>query len=67
MQATSRGHAILGGSQYGTTTPFGKQHEDLRDRQIALHARSLAFRHPMREESVEVTASLGAAWNRFDL
>ncbi|QDT67972.1 Ribosomal large subunit pseudouridine synthase D [Planctomycetes bacterium MalM25] len=67
VQAASRGHAILGDSQYGATTPFGEPTEELRDRQIALHARSLSFRHPMREESVEVTAPLGAAWDGFDL
>ncbi|TWT96195.1 Ribosomal large subunit pseudouridine synthase D [Botrimarina colliarenosi] len=62
VQAASRGHAVLGDSQYGATTPFGIQHEDERARQIALHARSLSFRHPMRDESVEVTAPLGEAW-----
>jgi len=41
---------------------FGVQHEDERDRQISLHPRSLSFRHPMREESVEVTAPLNEAW-----
>lgn len=62
VQAASRGHAVLGDAQYGAAIPFGVQHDDERERQIALHARSLAFRHPMREESVEVRAPLGAAW-----
>lgn len=65
IQAASRGHAILGDSQYGATVPFGEQHEELRDRQIALHARCLSFRHPMREASVEVTAPLNGAWQAF--
>ncbi len=67
VQAATRGHAILGDSQYGAATPFGVQHEELRDRQIALHARSLSFRHPMREESVEITAPLSEPWSAFPL
>ena len=66
VQAASRGHAILGDAQYGATTPFGEQTADERDRQIALHARTLSFRHPMRDEAVEVTAPLGAAWDAFE-
>jgi len=62
VQAASRGHAILGDEQYGAATPFGEATTDQRNRQIALHARSLAFRHPMRDESVEVLAPLGDAW-----
>ncbi|MEO1009623.1 MAG: RNA pseudouridine synthase, partial [Planctomycetota bacterium] len=62
VQAASRGHAVVGDHQYGATRRFGEEHEDERARQIALHARSLAFRHPMRDESVEVTAPLGEAW-----
>lgn len=65
VQASSRGHAILGDTQYGATTQFGEQTPDERDRQIALHARNLSFRHPMREESVEVEAPLGEAWHSF--
>lgn len=65
VQASSRGHAILGDTQYAATTPFGPAVEDQRDQQIALHARSLAFRHPMRDESVEITAPLGDAWRVY--
>lgn len=67
VQAASRGHAVLGDEQYGAATPFGEPTESPRDRQIALHARSLSFRHPMKEESVEVTAPLGEAWREFSL
>lgn len=31
IQAASRGHAVVGDSQYGSTIPFGIQHDDLRD------------------------------------
>ncbi len=47
IQAASRGHPLLGDAQYGSTIPFGPQHEDRRLRAIALHARTLEFKHPM--------------------
>lgn len=62
IQAASRGHAVVGDSQYGATMPFGIQHELLRDRAIALHARSLGFRHPMEDKTVEVLAPLQPNW-----
>ena len=67
IQAASRGHAVLGDSQYGSTIPFGEQHSDLRDRGIALHARQLAFTHPMTQEPVDVDAPLSSAWGALDL
>ena len=67
VQAASRGHAVLGDSQYGSTTPFGKQHPDTRDRAIALHARHLGFRHPMTNDSVDITAPLSADWQPLKL
>ena len=67
MQAASRGHAVIGDSQYGATLPFGEQFEDERLRAIALHARQLGFNHPMTNEAVDVTAPLPAAWREFDL
>jgi len=57
IQAASRGHAVLGDSQYGSTTAFGQQTENIRDRAIALHARQLAFRHPMTDQPVDVVAT----------
>jgi 23S rRNA pseudouridine1911/1915/1917 synthase len=62
VQASSRSHAVVGDSQYGSSTPFGPQVTDLRDQAIALHARSLGFRHPMRDEQVVVEAPLPAYW-----
>lgn len=67
IQCASRGHAVLGDAQYGATQPFGEQFEDERLRAIALHARQLAFRHPMLDELVDVTAPLSAAWNDLKL
>ncbi len=67
VQAATRGHAVLGDSQYGAASLFGPPTEELRDRAIALHARELGFRHPMREEQVLITAPLPEYWGPFDL
>ncbi len=67
IQAASRGHAVLGDSQYGSTTLFGEQTENIRDRAIALHARQLAFRHPMTDQPVDVVAPLPKTWDQLQL
>jgi 23S rRNA-/tRNA-specific pseudouridylate synthase len=61
IQAASRGHPVLGDAEYGSTVPFGPQYEDVRLRAIALHARTLAFRHPATRRDVVLTAPL--PWN----
>lgn len=65
IQCASRGFPILGDSQYGAGTPFGEQFADERQRAIALHSRTLAFQHPMRDERVEITAPVFPAWEEF--
>jgi len=67
IQGASRGHAVLGDSQYGSTTPFGEQFPELRDRAIALHARHLGFRHPMTNAEVDITAPLPVTWDALEL
>jgi RluA family pseudouridine synthase len=67
VQAASRGHAIVGDTQYGATQPFGEQFADERLRAIALHARQLGFNHPMTGERVDVIAPLPPAWKSLDL
>ena len=67
IQAASRGHAIVGDSQYGSTLPFGEQTPEIRDRGIALHARQLGFTHPMSGESVDVVAPLPVSWDALQL
>jgi RluA family pseudouridine synthase len=62
IQAASRGHALLGDAMYGSEAAFGQPHEDWRLRAIALHARTLEFRHPMTHEPVAVTAPVSADW-----
>ncbi len=67
VQAASRGHAVVGDTQYGATQPFGEQFADERLRAIALHARQLGFNHPMTGEPVDVIAPLPPAWKSLDL
>jgi 23S rRNA pseudouridine1911/1915/1917 synthase len=67
IQAASRGHAVVGDSQYGATTPFGDPALDLRDRPIALHARQLSFRHPMMPEQVNIVAPLPESWTALGI
>lgn len=67
VQAASRGHAVVGDTQYGATQPFGEQFEDERLRSVALHARQLGFNHPMTREPVDVIAPLPDAWSDLDL
>ncbi len=65
LQAASRGLPILGDELYGSTTPFGPQTVDLRKRWIALHARRIAFEHPILHQPVDVTAPLPEHWDVF--
>jgi len=62
LQAASRGHPLLGDAHYGSTVPFGPQHEDVRLRAIALHARSLTFMHPTSKQTITVTAPTPEYW-----
>jgi len=62
VQTASRGYPIRGDDQYGANLSFGPPSEDRRARLIALHARSLSFRHPMLGQRVNVTAPLPEAW-----
>ncbi|MBI5757175.1 MAG: RNA pseudouridine synthase [Planctomycetales bacterium] len=64
VQFGSRGWPVLGDTEYGATRLFDSTESpaDPRDARIALHARSLTFLHPIRYDSVTVTAPLPAAW-----
>ena len=53
---------MLGDELYGSQIPFGPWSDDERERLIALHARSLVFRHPMTRESIAVEAPLPDHW-----
>jgi 23S rRNA pseudouridine1911/1915/1917 synthase len=67
LQASSRGHPVLGDAMYGSRLPFGVQYEDQRLRAIALHARSLRFEHPMTREPLALVAPLGRDWIELGL
>lgn len=66
VQAASRGFPVVGDWQYGSQAEFGEPGLHERDRPIALHARQLVFRHPMKEETVDITAPLPGAWGAFE-
>jgi RluA family pseudouridine synthase len=65
VQAASRGHPVLGDAMYGSSAEFGPQYADARLRAIALHARSLGFRHPMTREPVAVSAAPPEPWREL--
>jgi 23S rRNA-/tRNA-specific pseudouridylate synthase len=62
VQCASRGHAVIGDSQYGAKLQFGEQSDDVRLRGIALHARQLGFNHPMTREPVNIVAPVPTSW-----
>jgi 23S rRNA pseudouridine1911/1915/1917 synthase len=63
VQAAARGYPVLGDALYGSTVPFGPQHDDERLRAIALHARSLEFVPPGTRERASVVAPVPEFWN----
>jgi 23S rRNA pseudouridine1911/1915/1917 synthase len=67
IQAASRGHAVAGDAFYGATSTFGPQDVDERGRHIALHARSIALRHPMTDAPLEIVAPLPSSWRALGL
>jgi 23S rRNA pseudouridine1911/1915/1917 synthase len=62
VQCATRGHPLLGDELYGSTIPFGPWHDDERERLIALHARTLRFRHPTTRDDILAVAPLPAIW-----
>ncbi|ADB17487.1 pseudouridine synthase [Pirellula staleyi DSM 6068] len=67
VQCGSRGFPLLGDRLYGSAEPFGPLAADERDQLIALHARTLAFRHPVTKEDLIFTAQVPAIWSPFGL
>jgi len=63
IQCASRGHILLGDELYGSQRPFGPPSDDDRMRFIALHARSLKFRHPVTREMIVAVAPLADYWH----
>ena len=67
VQTGARGHAVLGDTLYGASGASAPLLEDERLRAIALHGRSLTFRHPMTQEMVSITAPLADEWRALEL
>lgn len=57
VQFAARGTPVLGDRKYGAKRPFASG--------IALHARRLVVKHPVRDERIEITAPLPAAWRKL--
>lgn len=63
VQFGSRGWPVVGDKLYGATTVLPlPEFADERDRPIALHARELTLKHPIRYDSLTITAPLPATW-----
>jgi RluA family pseudouridine synthase len=67
IQAASRGFMLLGDTHYGGEIPFGPPYDDPRLRPIALHARSLAFLHPLTRTEASLVAPTDANWQALAL
>lgn len=66
LQCGTHGFPIVGDSLYGSKMPFGPQTDDLRQRWIGLHARQLAFVHPISQEAIDQVAPLPKCWLGFE-
>lgn len=55
LQLAHRGHPILGDRKYGSVRTFASG--------IALHARSLTFTHPVKNERLTLEAPVPEAWS----
>ena len=65
VQAASRGHPILGDLLYDSAVAFGPEASNDRERAIALHARSLTFRHPTTHENRTIVAEPAVSWKEL--
>ena len=62
LQFASRGMPVVGDRAYGSSIPWSPAIRHEHDEHFALHAHSLAFRHPKDGREVLVVAPLPAAW-----
>ena len=63
VQLAARGWPVVGDVQYGAKTSLIETRAaDPRDEPIALHARSLSIKHPVRYDDLKITAPLPAFW-----
>ena len=65
VQLAAQGCPIVGDIQYGAKTRLtATPAPDPRDEPIALHARSLTILHPVRYDSLTITAPLPEHWRQ---
>lgn len=63
VQFSSRGWPVVGDVEYGATSALAlPSFDDPRDAPIALHACELTLKHPVRYDSLTITAPLPASW-----
>jgi len=62
LQFSSHGHPILGDFLYGSEIEWLGSTPGERESPIALHARSIEFRHPQNAELISVVAPYPAGW-----
>ncbi|MCL2745090.1 MAG: RNA pseudouridine synthase [Planctomycetaceae bacterium] len=67
LQLSVFGFPILGDATYGSEIPFGEHFDDERQREIALHSRSISFCGPGNKETVSLTAPLPDLWKSTGL
>ncbi len=64
LQFASRGMPVVGDRAYGSTLPWFPAIRHEHDEHFALHARSLAFRHPKDGREVAIEAPLPDSWTQ---
>lgn len=55
VQLSHMGFPVIGDFRYGSRVPFP-------ERSVALHARSIAIKHPVKSDKMTFIAPLGCAW-----
>ena len=63
LQASHRGHPIIGDSLYGSELAFGPECSDPRQQWIALHARELELKPSMGSPSSKFAVEPGFHWD----
>ena len=67
LQLSHHGFPILGDSLYHSDVKFGPDEENIRDRAIALHSRTLGLIHPMTKEKIQIDAEVPECWSVLNL
>lgn len=65
LQASVRGHPLMGDLLYGSKTAFGDVSNDPRENAIALHARRLELMHPITGKPLVIEAPVEEVWQQW--